>query len=644
MAVHTKTIEYVFPTRVTSLAAATRYDFTAITLYIPETTTRTFRSVRLQVGCRDTVTTATSMSSSLLGIKLGSTAFSDASAGIPSGSSGESQSFWFERDVTSYFASNFGTGASQTCQVGVQFGASSTINIWAKLIITYECEDQQTRVKTVRIPLDSGTGQLTATLAEIGTSQIPALSTFLPESSKTIREVWVELWFNEYTVGTTTDSQLGMQIDTETEVLSGAYESVLASACFGLVIYDQTTATWVATGGGSTHAFKLRTTSTSGSTFNHVGIVICVTYEYDHTNSSTILNSLILGMDEIKHAGATTSSDETGAKVFDNFLVEEPATVTMVQSGALVLFEPLAAVNINCKIGAGSARTYTETNRMMCGQSAFTQRIDSGGAGGSALTLARGRNTLYWEIYVATLASNPSGFGGFLILNYTSGKHASGDGVHNKSTAWSIADSRNAVAYFIVSAAQFINIPESSWFRGDITIVCNQTGYNVATNAATLYAESAAGELSEGSFEEIAVSVWYTEAESGVYAIIFSTEQMRALFDRWITDPQTNRMDIEGSRRLAFFCPTGSTAPLFIWFTYHCITKSVAGDITGSGGGTVTIHALRDVDGVREELANTSRSGNGAFSMTIYDDVDNTKVVAREDATHVGSSERGVAT
>jgi len=57
VALRTKTIEYAFQSRNgAALAAATRYDFGAITLYIPETTSRTFRSVIVKVFCRDAVT------------------------------------------------------------------------------------------------------------------------------------------------------------------------------------------------------------------------------------------------------------------------------------------------------------------------------------------------------------------------------------------------------------------------------------------------------------------------------------------------------------------------------------------------------------------------------------------------------------
>lgn len=648
MAVHTKTIEYAFQSRNTVLASATRYDFGAITLYIPETTSRVFRSVRLQVFCRDTVTTATSLTAGLIGIKLGAVAFDDLAIGAPITNSGESQSFIFERDVTSYFVTNFGAGASQTCQVGVSFTGPTTINIGAKLIITYECEDQQTRVKTVRIPLDSGTGALTATLVEIGTNQIPALSTFLPESSKTIRRVWFELWYNEATLGTTNDSQLGMQVDSETEHLTGAHESGLASSCFGLYFWEQTSATWVASGGGSVHAFKLRSSNiTTASTFNHVGIVLCITYEYDHTNSSTILNSLILPMPPLGGAVGNTATDELAAAL--DFWIEEPATITMVQSGALLAYGQMNAYNPSVAFGAQSERTYTDVSLMYCGGVCLTQRVDSGGAMGSAWTLARGRNRLAYK------ARNSSGNNGpptitaaLLYLNYTSGKHASGDGVHNKTTIWNVQNSQASRTNTLVAASQWINIPESSRWHNSFAWALASTRGSTGLFVTEISAEGAAGEWEGTVFQGIARGCIVTDTENGTFftvlPILNCIPGSDGGFDRWVGDPQTLRMDVEGNRRILISEPISSSNPLFIFFTYHCITFTVSGSISDSGGGTVTIRALRDVDGRREELANTSRSGNGAFSMTVYDDTENIYVEAREDATHVGRSERAVAT
>ena len=152
MATRTKTVEFAFNVDIATLAAATRRDLAAITLYIPEASP-TFLSVTAEVNVRGSETAATSLTSWLIGIKLGAVAFSDVTTTLTLTNSGDQQSFVFTRDITSYFTTNW-TGTSMTCQVGMQFGALITANHAVKLYITYSYDDasSSTRIKTVHLP------------------------------------------------------------------------------------------------------------------------------------------------------------------------------------------------------------------------------------------------------------------------------------------------------------------------------------------------------------------------------------------------------------------------------------------------------------------------------------------------------------
>ena len=266
MTIRSKSIEYVFPQYTTVLASATRYDFGVMTLYIPETASRVFRSVIIEVTCMDTVTIATSMTANLIGIKLGAVAFEDNSNTVTITNSGEQVKYHFMRGATSYFATNFGAAGSQTCQVGVSFTGPTTINHTAKLTITYEFDDSgvDTRIKTVRISFDSGTGALTASLAEIGTNQVPLLDTFLPEASKVYRDMFFVIEGNEFAAGTV-DFQHACSLDAEAEVLDGLHEQGLQSSCWWRRIWKRTDMTT-----NVVHAFKMRVTSVAGATCNHL--------------------------------------------------------------------------------------------------------------------------------------------------------------------------------------------------------------------------------------------------------------------------------------------------------------------------------------------------------------------------------------
>lgn len=641
MATRIKTIEYAFQSRNTSLAAATRHDFTGITINIPETIVA-FRSVRVVVGCRDTATTATSLTSPLVGIKIGAVAFSDATLGNPPGNTGESGHYIFERDVTSYFTTNW-SGTSQTVQVGVQFSGVATINQTAKIYITYEYDDTaSTQIKTVRIPIESGVGALTATLAQIGTNQIPALDTFLPEASKTYRCIWIEAIYNESTVGTANDSALGMQVASGTEHLTGVHESGLASSCSGWYVWDQgATPAWST---ASAQAFNARgSTITTSSTWNHVAFVLHVTYEFNVSSSSTIINSLVLVLPPIPIPGATASTDENINSI--DLYIEEPATITQVQSGALVWYSQAAAVGPNIAFGAQSQRAYTDVSLLFCGASFLTQRTDSGGAQGSAWTLARGKNTLKWQVRIGTAGINPSGFGGLLYLNYTSGKSSLGPGAHNQSLLFNVQNSQASGNNSIISAAQMLYIPETDWFRNQLAFLTNNVmGVTSSLNGGvTFEVESASGELNGQGFEVQGVLLTVTEAELGWYPQASGTALQNPLdWARWNGDPDTVRMSLTASRRWRVNSIQTGTRPLSVWLTKHGITFTVSGNITGSAGGTVNINLCRASDGAI--LKSTSRVGNGSFSITWLDNTENVYIDARESGTALGRSDNGVAT
>ena len=634
MATRIKTIEYAFPFRAASVASGTRSDFEAITLYIPENQSRTFRSVFVEISVMDDVTSASSLTANLIGCKLGAAAFSDDSDTYTLPNNVENNAYKFISDFTSYFNTNFGAGTSQTCQVGVTLTGPSSVNLNAKIYLTYEYDDasQQTRVKTVRIPLESGLGALTTSLAELGTNQIPNLDSFLPESSKTYRNIWFELRGNTQSNGTT-DSYLAFALDAESEVQSGRIEQALNSARYFELFWVRND---MAT--NATHAFMLRTTSLTGSEFRHLSVVLCVTYEYDHTSSTSILNSLVIPFVFQRGAlGHTTSGDQSKERL--KFFVEE-SSPSLVQSGFVLHWEQDNNYNLIVAAGAQSTRTYTNRDALYCGGLALSHRIDSGAGGGAGLTLARGENTLDIAIYTSTGSTyQPGALCGVLYLNYTSLKHASGADVHNHSVFWGLISKGSTNRTKIAAIAPII--PETNywltWAGAGIIANRHKTAMSLAIGAM-LDCQRAAGEGVGAGWETILQhgGIGSNDQEAGITHFYSQTHSFR----RHPSDPDANRLDVEGNRSFKWTSP-GHDGGAFLWLTYHAITFAIAGTISGSGGGLVTIEAHRVTSG--EKLASTSRIGNGAYAMTWYDDVESMFVQAREDATHVGRSDNTTA-
>ena len=635
MALRTNTIEYAFTQYETSLATATRYDFGAITIYIPETTSRTFLSVFVEVTCLDNVTVAASITANLVGIKLGAVAFNDDSTTVTITNSGEQVGYHLMRDVTSYFSTNFGAGSSQTCQVGVTITGASTINHTAKLIITYQAEEQQTRIKTVRIPLDSGTGALTASLVSIGSSQIPNLSTFLPESSITYRDIFFNIEGNEMAAGTT-DFSHNCALDAEAADADGLHEQGLQSSRWFRRIWKRTDMTT-----NATHDLKMSVTNVAGGTCNHLSIVLYVTYEYDHTNSSTIINSLAIPFGIVNSSTSGIAAGDQDTYQF-KFFIEEPTTISLVQSGVQLYWQNDAASNLSVLCGSQSARAYTDAAGTNCGGFSCSHRIDSGGAQGAGITLARGEVTFKTSVYSSVANVRHNAVGGVLYLNYTSGKATNGAGTHNHTIIWG-THFKNANLYLVQLATVQPAIPETLYYTNNVgwQAYTNKDTTGINNNAVCEYsAERTTGEGPETGFAIMGAFAGYTDLESGVCKF---SDDGTDVFDRHPNEVDTNRLALETSRSFALKTYKHVCGAM-LYITYYAITNTVSGTVSGytsdGSGITVDIHRA-DTD---EKVLSATTAAGGTYSTTWYDNTVNLYGHARQDATHLGRSDDGAAT
>jgi hypothetical protein len=107
MALRTKTIEYAFISNNGITNANISYTFTSQTIYIPETSSRAFRSVILECSFRNTNTTAVNVTAPTLGIRLGTALINSQNMGNPVTNTGESLHCCLSRNVTNYLNTNF---------------------------------------------------------------------------------------------------------------------------------------------------------------------------------------------------------------------------------------------------------------------------------------------------------------------------------------------------------------------------------------------------------------------------------------------------------------------------------------------------------------------------------------------------------
>lgn len=628
MALRLKTVEYYFPV-LGAVTNNTLTNFTQITLYLPEAT-KTFRSVVLEVMADDIITaTGGSLTVRNAQLRVGLAAYTTINNTTTLTNSGENLTITHGYDFTSHFTANWpNLTTSMTCDAAVQFNQSTGTttgmrDVTAKLSITYEYDDSATtQVKTVWIPLDAPVGALATAKPGTATATIPALDTFCPEASKTYRQHTFVVQGNDVQLNTT-DYTISMQIDTLAANTSNARESGLTSDrwfryCWQPAIGFFTT--------NATHSFYLWGSAAKG---RHFQVWMVVTYEFNASTTTSVLNSLLIPMDFEGPADGTTATNYQRAS--RTFWVEEPGTITIRQSAIQFYWQQNATLTtVAARVGTGAFTSFTDGASVLCGGNGLQLRCET------TLTLTRGLNTLQADIYRTAATAFPGNMSSLWMLNYTSDKHTDGVGAHNHTVRWNIFTmGASAAAKTRITPAFAPVIPETSHYI--TALACHYTFLTDTAGNPAGVSIQAERLVAEGGLEWVTVysDICEDDPEVGVRQCF---AQARAAFKRNANDPDTTRVDLETARRYRTFLANACTAfdSLDLLLTYHSIYTTRTGTITGSGGGTVTINVYRSDN--KELVYSTTRAGNGSYSFPWYDDTIALYAEAYEDATHYGRS------
>lgn len=651
MAQRTKTVEYVWDTgtalrsTVTALAGTNFYTPPAINAYFEETTSRTMRSAELIVTCRDAeTTTARRVDGCRIGIQLDAVAWSDADiTGTGISNTGDPYTVCFVRDVTSNLTGATSFAHSIGVRAEFETDVASNVNIITfKLRVTYEADDTTTPyTKTVRIPLEGITGFLSTTAnanfqGSTAAAQIPALDTFLPESGKSYKQIWFEITATDGGAATT-DFTMSCSVDAATTRVGGSIEQALNGSS---VYYD----IWnVATNYFTTNAaHNLQLWSSLANRFERCSATLCVTYTYTKPTSGTVLNSVLLPLKalNIERVPGTVTGDKE--RFVCDFWIEEPGTITIRQSGLFLTYVANGAGNLDVRVNSqgSTSSLYTTTALLHAGHHSVQHRIDVA-HGGTAVTLARGKNTLIVDVFSSvTAVTGPNALSGYFLLNYTSDVASGGEGSHNHTTFWKIwSTHEGAIAgdtYREVPTTnqRTPNIPEAVWFNNRIGIElrANMTGIG-AGGFIQLLCESLSDE-GDGDgwvgFSRVAA----TDGEFGYYYFML-TSNTGSTWDRHAGD-LASLADPEIARKWRWNAGAVARWSATLCMTSHSIAYSSTRAITGSSGGTINIGLFRSDND--EKIAETSRTGNGNYTVTWYDNTIPVYAVAYESATLLGRS------
>lgn len=646
MTTRRKTIEYAFQSVSDRLTPNTWRELSEITLYIPESSV-TFKNVLLEWYFRED--SGSLINDQYMAIDLGNTGwdqYNDTTNAITYSSENESFLGVIIRDCTSYFTANW-SGTSMSFKVRIKTPNASNpwwAGIGAKLYITYEYDDtSSTQIKTVRIPIESRNNTLAVenTWYSVGTSQIPQLTSggLLPEANITIRHMHIDILGKDGTNGTSPDSELLARIDTGSAsylwYLRASFNTTCPIHCF----LDVTSM-------DPTSAHDLQVSSNSGSdtnVFNNLGGWLTVTYEFSPDSTTSVLNSVLLPIPNDMHNQDSTSSDKILAE--HKFYIPEPGTITLKQSAVVFQIND-EGYDHPINVGSQSPITWDSsygTGAEDGGSITIVHRIDAGGAAGSAgVTLSNGQNSIKFQMYQPTAAIWDAGnWRAFAILNYTSSVADEGPGAHSHPVKYLISPHVNAVYGANRDYTKALDITESNYLiTGAMMEYRSQTSSydNVELEMLAEYGAS------EGPGDGWALLLKASDvAQNTENQMIVWAGYMDRWFKLYPEYPYTDRMDIETSRRYRFATYGPGFGTITAWVNYSSITYDISGTVygyTGDGSG-ISVQIYRASD--HEHLLNATTSAGGGYSATWYDGSEQLYAAARQDSSHVGRSDNGVA-
>lgn len=653
MALRTKTIEYAMLTDSRSVATVVTRNFPPFMVYIPETGSRSFRSCFVEVDAKDNVLAATTVTGWKFMYKVGAgTAFS-ASNTVSITNTGENMAFTWTQDVTPAFTSGFvANSLSQSFIFGMIVTGSATVNAGVRLHCTYDYDDAaQTRIKTVTIPMDSYFGTASAT-GSTGTymDSIPALDTYLPEANKVYRNVSMEFIGNDFML--TTGSNVGscsFGLDNELHGFSGSvtgpFISTLISACFFKYQWNITPFLNTST----THSVWVKS-SRNGLPFSCLAGRLVATYEYDHANSTKVMNCIALSAaDDSGYMGGAVSGSRS--RFTRGFYIQEPE-ITMSRcgvyhslvDGGTVTFIPSVTQGAFTQSLLATTRSYVFPAVITCGGWMTGHRFDSEARGGQGMNIVRGRNLFVTDWYRTGTAAGTlgSGYTAKAYLNYESAKSSQpgGDANHSQIRNWYFSPVETAAIRTIKTSSVLFAETSSYWLT---SLGAQITLYTVAAggNIAFLCSPSGSDEGEGGyGWDAAYAGTVVTDGEIGPF-IAFC--RMRDLFKKYPEDPNSTLYNVLRPRTCSVDSSTAINSTGYLFATYHTIKYTLTGSISGSAGNGsgITVDFFRsDTD---ELVASATTNVGGSFQKTYYDNTIPLYAVAREDDTHVGRSANSTA-
>jgi hypothetical protein len=649
MATVAKTVYYAWPTLTASSAVAALtgsganqfYTITASlgtkTLYFPETSSRNFKSVGVEIGWMDGLSVVQSINGYNITLQISGSSITSSYNYLSTiagdantiGNSGENWSMVLGPfDFTNYFNSNIPAQSSSIdvdlniywrtlSSISASNTSSAAYNYTAKLFATYEHENNNnTYIKTAIIPFNSPTSSLGIT--GINTSsfidyipQLTGVGGFLPESNVVIRDYFIEIEGNETTGA-------GINIFLTSSITSSTYNSVyqfgliqraLQSDRFDRFMYSIPTSSLPDT--TVTHSLNLA--ANTATAFRHISPSLYVTYEYDKTTTSKILNTILIP--EYINSPLGYPVEPSSSFVDKTFRILDNNLELKQSALRLNWFDTATITTLRIKTGGQSSfKTYNDFGSAICGMKNVQHRIDSGAEYGSGFTLVRGLNEISSSIFTTSTTQNASNVTGLYIINYHSDVPSTGIDNSTKFHIFSDRTFTSAVnnTSLLYTSSIPLTVSSSTYIidNGNIfyNLVQNPQGYTY--DAKILPNENGVG------YKNIYNDVVITDVELGSsYSII----EYKDYFARYSEAPSSSYLNPWINRQFRILT-LGTRLGFERFMNLSRYTYPLSGSIynyTGDGSGYIV-----DIyDNINNQLLYTlTTTIGGKFNTTWYDD------------------------
>lgn len=630
MATRIKTIEYGFASDVTSRASFIYGVHPELQIYIPERTSRSFKSVFLYQYAQQNVGVAantTSFSSSFRlfggdattpGVQLTRVTASTQA------NSGESLSAAWISDLTSYFTTNFSSSyQTMVCACSGGMNPGPFANLASKLVITYQFEDStvtgsNTLIKTVRIPQEGNNTTLTTTLAF--RDVIPALDTFCPEANKIFRNIFFEI---DGQTGTSAaaapDPGLTMSLDAEAGVANFGINDTLASAQYYYGIWqrnDLVTST--------IHRLSAAVGNTA-TPYPCLSTILYATYEYEPASTTSVLNSIMMPIfDDAGVLGGNTTDLKTRFK--RTFPIVDADPILLVSSAIKLYYSDGAAMTVDIRAGSQSSRQYVHAATVRAGSMASQRRIDSGAIGGAGLTLARGLNTLTVDVFrtgttAGTLGSN---LNGVMYLNYTSSINPSGAESHPKTILTLLQEMTPTLTVPLItisSSARVPTIPESYYYlySGGAVLPTMWSGTAHLDTWLTFHCSVESNEAEAAGWRQLYAGTLKSDSEAGLYpAFTYAPDTWKRFPNK--VDGESTLLNYTQMKQYRLASQPASAVSLQGWHltTYHSRMFEKTGSVYPNPGSGITVSIFRN--DTNEMITTCSTDANGRYAFAYHND------------------------